>query len=120
MIFSTHHNAPVALPDSMRVLAATVNRRTRSGDILGPAQRVDAAAALEAMTIWPAYMHFEEDRKGSLEPGKLSDLIILSANPVTCHPEKLAEIRVNETIKEGATIYGCGDREQATYGLVQG
>ena len=38
MMFGTHHDAPVAFPDSMRVLAATVTRRTRSGDILGPHQ----------------------------------------------------------------------------------
>lgn len=46
MMFGTHHDAPVALPDSMRVLSATVTRRTRSGDILGPDQRVDVMTAL--------------------------------------------------------------------------
>ncbi len=78
MMFSTHHDAPVALPDSMRVLDATVTRRTRSGDILGPAQRVDVITALKAMTIWPAFQQFEEAAKGSIEVGKLADLVILS------------------------------------------
>lgn len=55
MIFTTHHDAPAAFPDSMRVLAATVTRRTRSGDILVPHQRVDVLTALKAMTLWPAY-----------------------------------------------------------------
>ncbi len=50
MIFATHTDAPVAFPDSMRVLDATVTRRTRSGDILGPDQRVDVMTALKAMT----------------------------------------------------------------------
>jgi predicted amidohydrolase YtcJ len=54
MMFGSHHDAPVALPDSMRILAATVTRRTRSGDILGPHQRVDVLTALKAMTLWPA------------------------------------------------------------------
>jgi len=74
MIFSSHHDAPVAFPDSMRVLDATVTRRARgSGRIPGPDQRVDVITALKAMTIWPAYHHFEEKTKGSLEPGKLAD-----------------------------------------------
>jgi predicted amidohydrolase YtcJ len=54
MMFSSHHDAPVAFPDSMRVLSATVTRRSRSGDILGPQQRVDVLTALKAKTIWPA------------------------------------------------------------------
>ena len=60
MKFTSHHDAPVAFPDSMRVLDATVTRRSRSGDIIGPDQRVDVITALKAMTIWPAYQHFEE------------------------------------------------------------
>ena len=87
MIFTTHHDAPVAFPDSMRVLDATVTRRTRSGDILGPEQRVDVMTALKAMTIWPAYQHFEEAPKGSIEVGKLADLVILSDDPTAVAPE---------------------------------
>ncbi len=105
MMFGTHHDAPVALPDSMRVLSATVTRQTRSGRILGPAHRVPVSTALKAMTLWPAWQHSEEKSKGSIEPGKLADLVILSANPLTAPPESLAEITVLETIKEGVTIY---------------
>jgi hypothetical protein len=55
MIFTTHHDAPVAFPDSMRVLDATVTRRARgSGRIVGPRHRVDVITALKAMTLWPA------------------------------------------------------------------
>jgi hypothetical protein len=78
--FSSHHDAPVAFPDSMRILDATVTRRSRSGDIIGPAQRVDVLTALKAMTIWPAWQHFEE-AQGLIEPGKLADFVILSADP---------------------------------------
>jgi predicted amidohydrolase YtcJ len=105
MRFGTHHDAPVAFPDSMRVLDATVTRRSRSGDIIGPAQRVDVITALKAMTIWPAYQHFEEATKGSLQVGKLADFAILSKDPTTVDPETLDQIRVTETIKEGATIF---------------
>jgi predicted amidohydrolase YtcJ len=105
MMFSSHHDAPVAFPDSMRILDATVTRRSRSGDILGPRHRVDVLTGLKAMTIWPAYQHFEEDTKGSLEVGKLADFAILSADPTAVDPETLDTIRVMETIKEGKTIF---------------
>ena len=111
MMFSSHHDAPVAFPDSMRILDATVTRRSRSNDIIGPAQRVDVLTALKSLTIWPAYQHFEEGRKGSLETGKLADLVILSDDPTAIDPETLDSLTVLETIKEGETIYEAGVRE---------
>ena len=104
-MFSTHTDAPVAFPDTMRVLAATVTRRTRTGDILGPDQRVDVVTALKAMTIWPAYQHFEEKTKGSIEVGKLADFAILTEDPTAVNPETLDQIKVAETIKEGQSVY---------------
>lgn len=112
MIFASHHDAPVALPNSMRVLSATVSRRSRSRDIIGPAQRVDVITALKAMTIWPAWQQFEGDRKGSLEVGKLADLVILSQDPTAVDPETLADIKVVETIKEGQAIYADSAGQQ--------
>ncbi len=106
MIFSSHHDAPVAFPDSMRVLDATVTRRARgSGRIVGPDQRVDVITALKAMTIWPAYHHFEENTKGSLVSGKLADFAILSKDPTAVEPTTIADIKVTQTIKEGKTIF---------------
>ncbi|WP_424928615.1 amidohydrolase [Amaricoccus tamworthensis] len=110
MIFGSHHDAPVAFPNSMRVLSATVTRRTRSGDILGPAQRVSVMDALKALTIWPAWQHFEEDSKGSIEVGKIADLVILSDDPTAVDPETLADIEIEMTIKDGEVIYdAAGD-----------
>jgi hypothetical protein len=105
MKFTTHHDAPVANPDSMRVLSATVTRRTRSNDILGPHQRVSPEVALKAMTIWAAWQHYEEETKGSIVVGKLADLVVLSDNPLTAQPEQLAALKVMETIKEGVSVY---------------
>jgi predicted amidohydrolase YtcJ len=105
MMFGTHHDAPVAFPDSMRVLDATVTRRTRSGDILGPAQRVDVMTALKAMTIWPAWQHFEADSKGSIEEGKLADFVILSDDPTAIDPETLDKLKVLMTIKEDSVVF---------------
>jgi predicted amidohydrolase YtcJ len=111
MMFSSHHDAPVAFPDSMRVLDATVTRRSRSGDIIGPDQRVDVMTALKAMTIWPAWSHFEEDSKGSIEVGKLADLVILSDDPTAVDPETLDSLTVAETVKEGTSVYVAGEKE---------
>ena len=105
MRFTTHHDAPIVLPNAMRVLDATVNRTTRSGQVLGEAQRVDVMTALKAMTLWPAWQHFEEDSKGSIEVGKLADFVVLSDNPLTVDKSTLIDLQVLETIKEGETIY---------------
>lgn len=105
MMFGSHHDAPVAFPNSMRILSATVTRRTRSGDILGPAQRVSVMDALKAMTIWPAWQHFEEDSKGSIETGKRADFVILSDDPTAVDPETLSDLQVLATIKDDKVIY---------------
>ena len=114
MMFGSHHDAPVAFPDSMRILSATVTRRTRSGDILGPAQRVSVMDGLKALTIWPAWQHFEEDRKGSIEVGKLADFVILSDDPTAVDPETLAELSIRVTIKDGEVVYEAPEGEKKT------
>jgi hypothetical protein len=115
MIFTTHHDAPVAFPDSMRVLDATVTREARgSGRILGPNQRVDVITALKAMTIWAAYQKFEEDTKGSLSVGKLADFAILSKDPTAVDPTTIDTIKVTETVKEGKSIFRLQPGKQAS------
>jgi hypothetical protein len=57
------------------------------------------------MTIWPAWQHFEEDQKGSIEAGKIADLVVLSADPTAVDPETLDGLKVLETIKEGRTVF---------------
>ena len=105
MMFTSHHDAPVTFPNSMRVLSATVNRTTRSGAVLGPQHRVEPLVALKAQTIWAAHQYFEENHKGSIEAGKLADLVILSDNPLTIARNKIADIKVLETIKEGESVF---------------
>ncbi len=114
MIFTSHHDAPVAFPDSMRVLDATVTRQSRgTGRIVGPQQRVDVITALKAMTIWAAYQKFEEKSKGSLEVGKLADFAILSRDPTTGDPRTIDTIKVTETVKEGKSIFRLEPGKQA-------
>jgi predicted amidohydrolase YtcJ len=105
LIATSHSDAPVALPNLMRVMAATVNRTSRSGKVMGERERLTPEEALKAITLWGAYQHFEEDRKGSIEVGKLADLVVLSDNPLTVDPAAIGDIVVLETIKEGRSVY---------------
>jgi predicted amidohydrolase YtcJ len=60
---------------------------------------------MKAITTEAAYQYFEEDAKGSLEPGKLADIVILSANPLKVAPMMIKDIIVEETFKEGESVY---------------
>ena len=102
---SIHHDAPVHPVDQMTLVSAVVNRQTIAGRVLGPSQRISAIEALQASTIGPAYQFFEERQKGSLDVGKLADLVIVERNPLSEPPGSLRTIRVVETIKEGTTIF---------------
>ncbi|MEO8541120.1 MAG: amidohydrolase [bacterium] len=108
MRFNLHNDAPVVPPDVMRLVWSAVERKTRSGQVLGGDQALTVMEALRAVTIDAAYAYFEEDQKGSIEVGKLADLIVLEADPTRVAPSELAGIRVRETLKEGTTIFGRG------------
>ena len=100
-----HTDAPVALPNLMRMVGISVDRKSRSGKIIGGKERLTPYEALQAITSWSAYQHFEEHQKGTLEVGKLADMIILDKNPLKVSPSEIKEIKVLETIKEGLTVY---------------
>ena len=108
VIFTNHNDAPVVPPDMLRLAQTAVTRTTRSGFVLGPAERVSPYVALKAMTDWAAYQYFEEKSKGTLAPGKLADLVILEQDPLKVEPSQLARIRVLETIKQGRPIFRLG------------
>ncbi|ROS00159.1 hypothetical protein EDC56_2795 [Sinobacterium caligoides] len=105
---TVHADSPVVLPSALRMIWSTVNRQTRSGRILGDDQRITPYEALQAITINAAYQYFEEDKKGSLEVGKLADLVVLSDNPLTVDPITIADIEVLETIKENKNVFSTG------------
>lgn len=105
MKITLHHDAPIASIGMLPVAAAAVNRVTSSGKELGPEQRITPFEALRAITADAAWQYFEENRKGTLETGKLADLVILTADPLAVDPMKIGDIKVLETIKEGKTVY---------------
>ena len=102
---SNHTDFNVAPLDQIFTIHTAVNRVSRSGRVLGADERVTPLEALEAVTIDGARQYGEEARKGSIEPGKLADLVILSGNPLTVEPAAIKDIQVAETIKEGKTIW---------------
>jgi predicted amidohydrolase YtcJ len=108
VIFTNHNDAPVVPPDMLRLAQTAVVRTTRSGFVLGPAERVSPYVALKAITDWAAYQYFEEKSKGTLEPGKLADLVILERDPLKGDPTMISTIKVVETIKEGRPIFRLG------------
>jgi predicted amidohydrolase YtcJ len=105
MILTQHHDAPVALPSSIMILHTAVNRVSRTGDIIGPDERISPYEALSSITKWAAYQYFEQDSKGTLKKGKLADLVILDQNPLKIDPMQIAGIEVLKTIKEGKVVF---------------
>jgi predicted amidohydrolase YtcJ len=105
MKFTIHHDSPVTPVDQLFLIWAAVNRVGESGEVHGPDQCISPLEALKASTIYAAYQYFEEHTKGSLEPGKIADMVILSDNPLTVDPMAIREIEILETIKEGVTVY---------------
>ena len=104
--FTFSHDAPVSpQPWVLALVDAGVNRRTPSGLVIGPEERVSPYQALRAVTANAAWQIKEERTKGTLEVGKLADLVILERNPLTVNPTTIKDIAVVETIKEGRSIY---------------
>jgi predicted amidohydrolase YtcJ len=102
----TNHTDFVVAPlDQLVTLWSAVNRVSRAGKEIGPGQRVTPLEALKAQTLWVAEQYGEEASKGSLEPGKLADMVILDRNPLTVAPDAIRDVKVVETIKEGKTIW---------------
>ncbi len=100
-----HTDAPVALPNLMRVVWTAVQRTSRSGEIIGEEERLSPYQAMQAITIWSARQHFEEDKKGSLEESKIADFVILSDNPLKVEHDDIKDIEVVSTIKDGVVVY---------------
>ncbi len=103
---TAHNDSPVVPPDMLRLIWSSVNRRTQSGDILGPQERISPYRALQQVTLNAAWQIGEDNDKGSIELGKRADLVLLDGNPLSIEPSEIHTIRVAATIKDGKTIFG--------------
>jgi predicted amidohydrolase YtcJ len=105
--FANHTDFNVAPIDQLFVVWSAVNRLSREGEVIGPDERVPTYEALKAITANVAYWYREEDSKGTLEAGKLADLVILDKDPLKVEAMAIKDIKVVETIKEGKSIYSA-------------
>ncbi len=91
-------------PTLLRPISHVVTRKTNADRPLGPSQAITRIEALAAASREGAYLSFEEDVKGTIEPGKYADLAILSEDVLTCPEDQIADIRSVATITGGRVV----------------
>lgn len=103
--YTFHQDTPVTKPDMLHSVWCAVCRQSRSGKILAPELRLSTYDALLGITANAAFAYGEEQIKGTLEPGKLADLVILDQDPLKAPPEALRDIQILATYKEGIPLF---------------
>ncbi len=98
-------DCPVVPANPLVGIYAAVTRRAESGQRLLPGEGISASAALAMYTTNAAYAACEEGIKGSLAPGKLADVLVLSDDPTKAPPERIKDIRVEMTIIDGRVVW---------------
>ena len=106
ILFSNHNDTFVTPIDPLLSVWSAVNRRTSGGRILGENQTIPVMDALRSVTSWAAYQACEERIKGSLEPGKLADMVVLGDNPLAVDKKAIRDIPVLATIVGNELVYG--------------
>jgi predicted amidohydrolase YtcJ len=111
---------PVESPDPLWGFYAAITRQDHAGWPEGgwhPEQRMTREEALKAFTLWGAYAAFEENIKGSIEPGKLADLVVLSDDIMKVEPKQILETAVELTIVGGEVVFSSGTLAGIEYGM---
>ncbi|MBO1002152.1 amidohydrolase [Pseudogracilibacillus auburnensis] len=98
-------DAPVVGCDPLLGIHAAVNRKSKHNIQVGERQKIGVLDALKAYTIMGAYASFEEEIKGSLEKGKLADLVVLDKSILNVEKEKIKELQVELTMINGEIVY---------------
>lgn len=98
-------DCPVTFSDPLFGIHMAVNRKTIGGQVINPDERISSMEALRMFTYNGAYASNEEKIKGSIEPGKLADLVVLDKNFLKTNPEELRNITVDMTIIDGKIEY---------------
>jgi predicted amidohydrolase YtcJ len=105
MVLPGSSDRPVVAGAPLLGIADMVNRRTASGAPFNPGEAISAEAALRAWTWGSAYASRQEHVKGSIAPGKLADLVVLSEDPTAVSPDRIAGLEVLATIVDGRFAY---------------
>ena len=98
-------DSPVTPSNPLLGVYAAVTRKTGTGQTISPGEGIAPLEALRMYTYWPAYATFEENVKGSITPGKLADLVVLSGNPTQVNQEEIKEIKAMMTIIDGKVVW---------------
>ena len=98
---------PVADGRPLAGIESMVLRRTGSGAVIGPDERVDAVTALRAYTVDSAWVAGEERQRGTLTPGRLADLVVLGDDITAIEPERIADTEVVATLLGGELTHGA-------------
>lgn len=102
--YTLHNDASVTPTRPLHLVHCAVNRLTASGQQLGEGEKISVQSALRAVTIDAAWQVFQEKERGSIEPGKLADLVVLSRNPLL-EPAHIESTTVTSTIRRGKLVY---------------
>jgi predicted amidohydrolase YtcJ len=86
-------------------ISVAINRKTKYGGLANPEEAISRMDALRMFTTWAAYAGFAEKTRGSIEPGKLADLVVLSGDPLTVPSERILDLTVDYTIVDGELRY---------------
>ncbi|MFC2017227.1 amidohydrolase [Chloroflexota bacterium] len=105
LIVAGSSDFPVVPDNPLVGIYTAVTRRAESGQQLLPQECVSVSQALAMYTINAAYASFEEDIKGSITPGKLADIVLLSNDPIKSPPEQIKDIKVEMTIIDGKIVW---------------
>ena len=98
-------DAPVEELDPLQGIAAGVLRTLDERPAWRPEQALTVEAALRATCVEPAWLARDEDRRGTLAPGKLADLVVLDRDPVTCPAHELPQLSVDVTLVGGHIVH---------------
>jgi predicted amidohydrolase YtcJ len=105
MRISLHNDPPVTPEEPLRNISVAATRTAPSGRVLGPEERLTVEQAIRAQTIDAAWQLFSDDVVGSLEVGKYADFVVLSADPRSVPPERIADLEVRATYLAGRQVY---------------
>ena len=86
-------------------LYAAVTRKGRSGAVYAPEEALTIEEAIVGYTRNGAWLNFEEDTKGTIEAGKLADMVVLSEDLLTIDPDRILDVEVEQTILGGRVVY---------------
>ncbi len=98
-------DAPVEDVDPIKCFYAAVTRKSNDGTYFYPGQKMTRMEALKSYTISGAYASFEENLKGTIKPGKLADIVVLSKNLLNCKDDEIINAKVLYTIVGGKVLY---------------